>query len=319
MKPRTWKTYLLYASVLIGIVVSLLFLIRTILLGYSVAWTGFGEYSPPTSNTVRAKTLWDWMELLVIPIFLTIGAFILNRTEREIERQRTDERTARERKYAEERADRERKYAEERSMREREYAEERERREQADAMERAALERLRGTDRQQEAALQAYLDRMAGLLLSQELDKPENKAARDVSRILTLTVLRGLDSRRKGLVMLFLREANLITRIKPDDPVIDLNGADLTRADLSEMMLASADLIGVDLTNANLSKTILSFSSLAGANLKGANLSHAILTKVNLHSANLRVADLSHAIIDNTDFGDAILEGAIMPDGTIYV
>ena len=45
-------------------------------------------------ETVRAKntgfevkTLWDWMELLIIPLFLAGGAFFLNRSERNNERE----------------------------------------------------------------------------------------------------------------------------------------------------------------------------------------------------------------------------------------
>ena len=62
----------------------------------------------------ETKTLWDWLELLVIPVFLAGGAFYLNRSER-------------------------------------------------------AVEREIATDRQQEVALQTYLDRMTDLLLGEKL------------------------------------------------------------------------------------------------------------------------------------------------------
>jgi len=72
----------------------------------------------------ETKTLWDWMALLIIPLFLAGGAFFLNLSERKAERRIADERRDEDRKLADERAE---------------------------------LERAIEKDRQQEAALQAYL------------------------------------------------------------------------------------------------------------------------------------------------------------------
>jgi len=130
-----------------------------------MARTGFGDFTKPTSDFIRGKTLWDWMELFLIPIFLASGAFLLNRSERQSENRRVEERAIVERKRAE---------------------------------ERAILECEIATDRQQEAALQTYLDRITELLMGQKLLAPESEVARDVARIRTLTVLHGLDSRRIG-------------------------------------------------------------------------------------------------------------------------
>ena len=93
-----------------------------ILSGYTVPWTGFGNYTASTGDFVRGKTLWDWMQLLIIPLFLFAGATAINRSEKEVERQRAED--------------------------------------------RAKLEREIATDRQQEVALQAYIDRMSELLLN---------------------------------------------------------------------------------------------------------------------------------------------------------
>ena len=107
---RAWKTYLLYGSAIVAVGVLAYILIETVRLKN----TGF-----------ETKTLWDWMELLVIPLVLAIGAFYLERSERAVDRKTADD--------------------------------------------RAKLERELATDRQQEAALQAYLDRMAELLLKENL------------------------------------------------------------------------------------------------------------------------------------------------------
>src|SRR5690349_8662207 len=96
-----------------------------------------------TQNTgFETKTLWDWMELLIIPLVLAIGAFYLERSERAMERQVADRRAKDDRKIAE---------------------------------NRTKVEREIATDRQQEKALQVYLDRMADLLLRDNLRVSEDE------------------------------------------------------------------------------------------------------------------------------------------------
>lgn len=264
----------------LAIALLMIVVIGGILNGYSVAWTGFGDYTAPDDKYVRGKTLWDWMELFIIPIFLALGAFYLNRSERDSERRRAEERTILERQTAE---------------------------------DRAKLEREIATDRQQEAALQSYLDRMADLLLREKLRVSKKAEVRDVARIWTLTILRELDGRRKGLVLLFLQESGLIG----EKSVIDLTGADLSLADLYRARLA-----GTDLKEAN-----LRFSILSGANLTKANLTEAELFKAyligadlsgaSLSGANLTQADLTGAEVSDEQLATAkSLAGAIMPDGT---
>lgn len=64
-------------------------LVGLVWLGYQVAWTGFPARSEPSEGTIAAKTLWDWLELLVVPAALALGAFVLegsrDRTARAIE------------------------------------------------------------------------------------------------------------------------------------------------------------------------------------------------------------------------------------------
>lgn len=46
--------------------------------GYDHAWTGFPEYVPKDKDAVREKTLWDWLDLLIVPAVLAIVAFLLD-------------------------------------------------------------------------------------------------------------------------------------------------------------------------------------------------------------------------------------------------
>jgi uncharacterized protein YjbI with pentapeptide repeats len=65
---------------------------------------------------------------------------------------------------------------------------------------------------------------------------------------------------------------------------LNLTGADLTRANLTD-----ADLTGADLTGANLTGTNLTSADLTGANLTGTNLTGADLTGANLAKSHFQV------------------------------
>jgi uncharacterized protein YjbI with pentapeptide repeats len=47
-------------------------------------WTGFGEFKNQ-KDVQRAKTLWDWLQLLLVPIFLAVGGWLLNRSQKQSE------------------------------------------------------------------------------------------------------------------------------------------------------------------------------------------------------------------------------------------
>jgi hypothetical protein len=46
--------------------------------GYCLPWTGFGTAIDGDGKLQPAKTLWDWLELLIVPIFLAVGAWALD-------------------------------------------------------------------------------------------------------------------------------------------------------------------------------------------------------------------------------------------------
>jgi hypothetical protein len=50
----------------------------------SPAWTGFGPYDDNLSGP-RSRTLWDWLDLLIVPIFLALGAWLLSAADKESE------------------------------------------------------------------------------------------------------------------------------------------------------------------------------------------------------------------------------------------
>jgi hypothetical protein len=298
------RQFFLVAAVLLGVTALLFALLRIILAGYGLPWTGFGEYVLPESEYVRGKTLWDWMELLIIPLFLAGGAFILQHSERSAERNAAED--------------------------------------------QENLEREIATDRQQEAALQAYLDRMAELLLDEKLEPDRGGKALNVMRVRTLTVLRELNAARNGIVLRFLKDIGYVgTKESQLFVAASLEGADLKGVNLSETNLERARLEGANLERsffigANLKAAILRNANLERVHLRGANLDGAVLTNAilrsaalyktqlqnanlmeadlegaDLRSANLENANLECAKLENVNLGDACLQGAFLPKANL--
>src|SRR5207253_922099 len=84
-----WKT--------IGILIICTIVILLLLVEYRLNW----EWSWTDFST---KTLWDWLQLLFIPIMLAIGGFWLNQIQKSREEKTTEQRAEIEQKAAEKRA-----------------------------------------------------------------------------------------------------------------------------------------------------------------------------------------------------------------------
>jgi uncharacterized protein YjbI with pentapeptide repeats len=184
--------------------------------------------------------------------------------------------------------------------------------------ERALLEIEISADRQHEEALQIYFDRMSELLLKEKLSRFSPDEVRSVARIRTLAVLRGLDGRRRGSLLLFLRDSRLIDR----EAVIDLSGAELAGAilpfaNLKRLNISEADLSRANLGGANLAKSYLSCTNLSGANLNSVNLSGADLFEANLSGADLTRANLSKANLNGADLRGCCLNGADLSEADL--
>ena len=173
-----------------------------------------------------------------------------------------------------------------------------------------AQDQASALDQQRATILQTYIDNIQDLLLNHNLlQSKRNDDVAILARARTLTALKGLDPERKGYLLVFLHEANLIgfedLHGKIDDPIILLSGDDLTGANLS-----GADLTGADLSEATLTGADLSGAILFQANLSGDDLSRADLSKSDIHQANLTNANLSRAYLYNTDLSGADLFNA---------
>jgi len=223
-------------------------ILRTIMLfviGIAVIWFFLNIFyvNWPNWTGFQKKTLWDWLDLLIIPAVISFGVFLLNQSQKLSDEIKTEE-VAR------------------------------------------------------ENAIQQYLDKMTELLLGDQRKlSNEDSKERYMARTRTLTVLRGLDGDRKGIVIKFLHEATLV---QGDDEkvIVQLIASDLSYVNLSATYLGEINLNGTNLyyanfQNSNLSSSLLQNSFLYGANLSKANLTDSDLSFANLESANLTDADLT--------------------------
>ncbi len=311
---KHWIVALIIALVIAAMV---LILVESLING-----TGFNGYnqvtiahtnSGPSAGTVvrtevsqPGKTLWDWLQLLIIPIVIAVAGYVINLTISRGEQAATEQRAKSERDAAEKRAETEHEIA---------------------------------LDNQREAALKEYIDKMSGLLLHEKLreSQPEDEV-RTIARVQTLTTLFRLDDARKVTILQFLYESKLINK---DKCVIALEGANLYKINLTNVNFSGANLSGAilrraTLGGANLCETNLSKTDFWGANFNVAiggfedlstNSNGGILVFDSLISgvaANLSGANLNKAILYGSSITDEqlakvkSLKGATMPDGSIH-
>jgi len=230
-----------------GIAVLLLLLVL-IIYGYVTGqrWVG-----------VANKSLWDWLELLIVPVVLAVAGFVLSdAAQNEREREQSDRQAA------------------------------------ADLAQRQR-EEMAVSRRAQNEALESYLNQMSDIIVDKQVvkkvragyeEKVEDLSEVRIAQARTLVILSGLDKVRKRDPLYLIYELGLIDR---DNPILSLKKANFGGADLSEITLHEASLREADLRLTNLKGADLKGSDLSHTDLRGADLSDADLSEVNLAGANL--------------------------------
>jgi Pentapeptide repeats (8 copies) len=188
-------------------------------------------------------------------------------------------------------------------------------------------------ERYREEALQLYYKDMRELMLEKNLRVSNSRdEVRSIARARTLSVLRQLDTQRKGLLTLFLKESNLITSKEDDErnPIRKHKEGKLTAANPNGKLFSQAGIISM--SGANLESTDLKdmdlryvsfwYTKLKNAHLEEADLRHANLSKANLEGAHLDGANLESANLDGANLDKVSMRGTkfcktTMPDGTI--
>src|SRR6266446_4725971 len=214
---------------------------------------------PSTQHALEGRqTLWNWLQLLIIPIVLAAGVIWFSMQQSQISFQVSQQQRQNELNIA---ADQQRETTLQTYL---------------NLMSDLLLNPNIHTFGQQGDAART-LSRTRTLIVLQQLDGPRKAI-----------VLKFLYS--GGLIKRQDPQSHNV------EPVVNVTGADFGGVDLEGSELGGADLAGVNLSRANLigtdlSATYLSNANLSGADLTGANLSNADLTGVKLSNAHLTDVD----------------------------
>lgn len=245
------------------------------------AWTGFN------------KTLWDWMQLLIIPVALALGAFLLNRSDQRREQAIAidNQREALLQSYL----DRMSELLLEKNIRTSQPDDEV--RKVARARTLTALPRL---DAERKRSILRFLAD-SGLLLIVNMDTA------DLSRIayyggVAYRDLHALDNFKLNHVNL---SYSSLQNLEGEN--ISLKEANFSWANLSYSKAPHANLQHSNLSHTHISHIDLRDSNLASADLREANLDHVILSNANLSNTDLRGAKLSDIDLSNADLRGANL------------
>jgi Pentapeptide repeats (8 copies) len=304
---RSWWQNIKLHRVAIGVVtIVLVVVIVVIALIIAVVLsnaTGFNGYNKVTiAHTINGtnagtvirteeqqpgKTLWDWLQLLIIPLVLAIIALVFQRAN-----SRTERRIAKD-KQREELLQIYLDRMSELLLKEK-------------LVSLVAKPKVRNMARVRTITILFQLDASRiGYVFAflREAELMSNKP--DSSSIVSLSDadLNKINLSQANLYKADLRQTYLVQA--------NLSGARLSKADLINANLSRADLSGAILNNSNLSRADLSGAILSGADLINANLSRA-----NLSRANLSEANLSGAYVTTKQLKKAkSLEGTTMPNG----
>jgi uncharacterized protein YjbI with pentapeptide repeats len=234
------------------------------------AMTGETDNHATEENTARkpwtvkeygGKPLWDWLQLLIVPLVIAVIGFWFtasqNTRQQQIENQRAQ---------------------------------------QAQNIEdkRAKAERALAKQSAQDEALQAYLDQMSSLMLDKNLLESERgDSVYTLAQARTATVMTRLDSGRNKTVLSFLWNSGLVGKSSAGESSVNLfRNIDLRGADLRGRSLPEAPLRGASLDHADLRGAMLAHADLRGAFLGDTKLSDAIMSHADLSNASLFGADL---------------------------
>ncbi|GCE31378.1 hypothetical protein KDA_68620 [Dictyobacter alpinus] len=246
-------------------------------------WAGLGAYNPPLhgSDVQRGKTLWDWLQLLIVPVVLALGGVWLNQLQQSRERQAAQQQATLERELT------------------------------TDNQQETLLQVY--IDKMAELLIEK------NLRVSQPEDEVRNIARVRTLMVLSRldnvrkgSVIRFLHE--AGLI----EGVKPIIRLQGADlSHIDLREADLHQANfrlanLKQALLSRADLRGAimsrtDLQGANLHAAILQGTDLSAADLREADLSIADLQGAIVMGTDLRKATISSAQLARAKSAQAII------------
>lgn len=248
----------------------------------------FGKFCHLTG--IKEKKLWDWAQLLVVPIAVAWIANSFQETAKQRDLQIADDRAKQEtlNRYFDQIS----ALLFERKLRSAQPGDE------ARIVARArTLSALRELDGKRKGQLIRFLSE-ARLIKRIPVTSVKGRLNQDRIQFLSTVDLTSADLSQAEISRANLWEANLAG--------VNLRGADIRNASLGYANLQA------DLTGANLSGSDLEKANLVGARLNGANLIGIYMKETNFYSADLRGATLGFS----PTFENALFCRTIMPDGT---
>lgn len=238
---------------LIGIIIIMLSL-NFIVLAYEFNWPGAG---------FRGKTVWDWLQLLIIPLVLTLVALLFNQASSRTERQIASDK---------QKGDLLQAYL--------------------DRMSELLLEK--GLRTSQPDAEVRNVARAHTINVLTQLD------AKRVAYVLNFLREAGLADASEPVISLRAASLSDVKWEMINLSRANLSGIVLTRPDLSKALLVETNLRQVGLVRADLRQAILIGADFSGADLAEADFSGANLAEANLSEANLSRTNLKGANIDKS-------------------
>jgi uncharacterized protein YjbI with pentapeptide repeats len=252
---------------------------------------------------VAKKSLWDFLDLLIVPLALAIIGFGFTVQQQARQTQIENQRDVRAQAVEEQRAQNEALQA------------------YLDQMSHLMLEKdlLRSDVGDSVFTLARARTTTAISQLDGEHNQAVTRFLSDSGLLKDPALLANADLEDAELPKAMLQDAELPKAMLQD---ANLAGTQLNRANLTGAVLLGAvfsaaekgggdtNLITADLTKTDLSKAALQGANLAHCTLDKATLTNAALQRAQLNSASLRGADLSDAALQDADLSSAYLSGA---------
>lgn len=276
--------------VLSSIALLLLVIIRPDL---APSWSGIGQTPQPDAGVEPAKDLWDWLQLLAIPLFLGIGAWWLGSSLWTTGQSVVENRLQTEREL------------------------------EAARQHRAALE----------AYFDSMSDLLINGRLHSGGSRDSSVRSVAQARTLALLRSVDGKHRGQAVQFLYdsglVGPSRILELRRADLRKAQLAGAVLTKAYFWQANLAGANLVGANLNGADFWLSNLKDARVAGASLRRAHLGGADLTSADLRGADLTGANLRDAILDGVDLTNATvtaeqlsraasLTAMRLPNGAVY-
>ncbi len=285
-----WQKIQQHWIAIVVVVIGVVIVIALIVLAYKFDWTGFNSHTGPKLDQNQQyrpeKTLWDWLQLLIVPLVLAIGGFWLSQIQKTTEQRSTTDN-------------------------------------QHEAALQAYIDKISElllkehlVDLTADGKFKPEYEQVRKIARVRTVTVLTQLDARRVGSIFTFLREAGLMSTTSNSSVVSLKDADLraVNWSQATLREATLTGADLSGANLSGANLSGANLTNTTLSGANLSEANLRKATLTGANLSGANLKKATLgeyywTLVRSPGATLREAKRSKAY-SGADLREVNLSGA---------